>query len=78
MTDNKKRPVGELFSRAYGERGVPIEDSPVFRRRLGAYLQRKSYKNHFELSTYLDIEAGLIVPTYYATTVYYKWDDYYL
>ena len=77
MTDDKERPVGELFSRAYGERGVPIEDNRAFRRRLGAYVQSNLYNKHFELSKYLDIEAGLVVSSYYATNTYYKWDDYF-
>ena len=51
MSNEKERPVGELFSRAYGERGAPIEDSPVFRRRLGTYVDNKiNHKLHDELS----------------------------
>lgn len=78
MADDKERPVGELFSRAYGERGVPIEDSPVFRRRLGTYVQNKLDKLHFEIGDYLDIEAGFIAPKYRGTaSYYYKWNEYF-
>ena len=78
MTDDKERPVGKLFSRAYAERGVPIEDNPAFRRRLGAYTQNKLDKNHSQLSDYLDIEAGFVVPKYSGTvSYYYEWNEYF-
>ena len=61
MAGEGERPVGELFSRAYGERGDPAEDSPVFRRRLGAYIQGNLREHHGKLESYLKVERGMRV-----------------
>lgn len=52
---------GKLFTDLYCERSDPTEDSPVFRRRLGAYIQHTLHAEHWELHQYLRREAGLAV-----------------
>ncbi len=38
MTEDEK-PVGELFSLVYCQRGTPLDDSKKFRTRLGGFLK---------------------------------------
>lgn len=52
--------AGELFSRVYLERGVPLQDSIRFRNRLDAYVGGH-VADHRDLSAFLQREAGLIV-----------------
>jgi hypothetical protein len=49
---------GQFFTDRYCERPDPTEDSAVFRRRLGAYLQHTLHAEHWELHQYLKREAG--------------------
>lgn len=77
-TDNKA--VGELFIRQYIARGAPIQDSPFFRNRLDAYLQKNHYSEYSEIASYLREEAGLVVGTFYAekyNTLYFQFTDYF-
>lgn len=60
MTDTQK-PIGELFTHAYLERGDTAEDGELFRRRLGGYVQSKLYKDHAKLNSFLKLETGLTV-----------------
>jgi hypothetical protein len=54
-------PIGQLFSRVYSQRGEPVQDSPKFRRRLGAYLSqnRDDMQN---ARSHVEVEVGLRVP----------------
>jgi hypothetical protein len=75
-----EKPVGELFSRLYIERGAPVQDSAPFRNRLDAYLQAAHYSEYAEIASYLRREAGLVVGTFYAekyNTAFYKFTDFF-
>lgn len=72
--------VGELFARQYVERSAPLQDNPLFRSRLDAFLQGNHYKDYADLAAYLRQESGLVVETFYSDTyksVYYKFTDFF-
>lgn len=57
-------PEGQLFSRTYLERGVPVRDSNRFRTRLVAYFHQKhSEKLYHELDKAIELELGVTVPS---------------
>lgn len=63
----EEKPVGELFSLVYCQRGTPLEDSERFRRRLGGYLLGHvsdliSRAEVYQFIHYLTTETGLEIP----------------
>lgn len=80
MADTDNKVVGELFVRQYIARSAPIQDSLFFRNRLDAYLHKHHYSEYAEIASYLRVEAGLVVSTYYAekyNNVYYNFTDFF-
>lgn len=79
MIDTTK-PVGELFTRIYLERGKPTEDSELFRRRLGGYVQSKFFSKHATLQSYFKQETGLSVKSALGATggVYCYMEDFFV
>lgn len=70
---------GQLFSDLYCERLDPTEDSEVFRRRLGAYIQHTLHADHWELHQYLRREAGFAVDlTPLKVGVYHQYEKFVL
>jgi hypothetical protein len=72
--------IGELFARQYVERGAPVQDNTLFRNRIDAFLQANHYKDYADIATYLRLESGLIVGTFYSDsykTVYYKFTEFF-
>lgn len=61
MTNEEQKPVGELYSRAYLERGAALHDNQFFRNRLDGYLTKNHFKEWSDIASYLKVEAGLIV-----------------
>ena len=58
MNQSPDKPLGQLFSHTYRNRGEPTQDSGKFRLRLGAYLN--SNKNVFDRSIVsIEIEVGV-------------------
>lgn len=77
--DEPRAPIGELFSRVYGDRSEPVLDSVVVRRRLGAYIQHELHGDHGNLAIYLKQEAGMTADTWsngYA--LLHKFEDFVL
>ena len=61
MTD-PDRPVGQLFSHIYEDRGLPGLDGDLFRGRLAGFLDDFQVSNREKLARYLKRETGLSVP----------------
>jgi hypothetical protein len=61
MTDQES-PIGQLFTHAYTERGAPVQDSEIFRRRLGSYVDSHHSKDGPTIQQFLKLETGLKVP----------------
>ncbi|MGF6936862.1 hypothetical protein OKW41_006024 [Paraburkholderia sp. UCT70] len=55
-----EKPVGQLFSHTYLERGAPASDSPSFRERLAVFLDKRFEHAGYELSSYLAMETGYV------------------
>ncbi len=73
-------PIGELFARAYLERGTPAQDNSFFRNRLEAYLQSNHYADYGKIAAYLQREAGLVVASSYIekyNNVYYNFSKFF-
>src|SRR5438552_16385424 len=71
MPVEKDKPIGALFTHVYLDRSMPLADSEVFRRRLGAFCggdiletpnSRKSTSHASALATFIKHETGLSVP----------------
>lgn len=75
MADDEVRPVGELFSRAYGERGEPTEDSAVFRARLQGYVTTNLLPHAVQICGALLTDAGITVKRGAAGYIY--WDEFF-
>ncbi len=58
----EKIPEGQLFTHVYCDRGTPIEDNEIFRRRIGTFCNDLLIKYNSELGKWLTIETGLVVP----------------
>lgn len=72
-------PIGELFTRVYGSPQQPTKDSPLFRKRVGAYVQHDLFKEHWELQVFLKKESGL-APRFQSSApgiLYYYWEEYF-
>lgn len=63
MMAEEEKPVGELFSLVYCQRGIPLEDSVKVRRRLGGFctqfLDTTALRS---LAKFLTMETGLEMP----------------
>ncbi len=60
MTEDEK-PVGELFSLVYCQRGTPLDDSKKFRTRLGGFLKGQVTMDRvtrYQFAHYLTAETG--------------------
>jgi hypothetical protein len=62
-----EKPVGQLFSHTYLERGTPKADSSAFRQRVAVFLIQRFDNTRFDLSTYLALETGYIDRHAYGT-----------
>jgi len=54
-------PVGQLFSHVYLERGTPLKDGELFRRRLAAYFDSFGHEDDGRIRRYIKEETGLTV-----------------
>ena len=71
---------GKLFTRLYLDRGAPVQDNPLFRNRINAYLEANHYKDYSDISSYLKQEGGLVIKTTYLqsmNSVYYDFSDFF-
>lgn len=51
-------PRGRLFTDVYLDKGAPLADSEVFRRRLGAYLHQHHHKDAWKYRQFVETETG--------------------
>lgn len=71
------RPVGQLFTTVYRDRGEARHDDPKFRVQLNHALWEIFSKEFFALGRYLGGHAGVTVPNSEGTMgFYYRFDDY--
>lgn len=67
-------PEGQLFTHVYCDRGIPINDSETFRRRIGRFCQDLTWDYNYEFGKYLIKETGLKFP--YGN--FYKIEDFFV
>jgi len=74
---SQDKPKGQLFTHTYLDRGQPTQDSELFRRRLGGYIQSKLWEDRYKLVTFIKTETGLSVPgSSVPGGVYYGFEDF--
>ena len=62
MTEEFDKPVGQLFTHVYLDRGKPLADHELARNRIGAYANAQFRDFQSGLVTFLRRETGLSVP----------------
>lgn len=73
------KPVGQLFTHTYLERGEPTKDNKHFRVRLGGYVQSDLHDVHGFLANHLKKEAGLkVIAHSTGMGAYYHFEDFFL
>lgn len=75
MTEKNERPLGQLFTEVYGDKGDPKGDDPRFRVQVSALVDQVlySYSMQSKLAGVIRLRLGLEIPTGYECYLFDKW-----